>query len=193
MSIRQGLKWLQSIENETFEKIRTGVTEGVKKKFVAQEIARSVFLAHFPPGESMATEGNWICRYIFSGGLAAAAELDWKLEKAAKQLARGLLAGIRERGGDFMTGACTVVRSAIQCALLTKADINKVTENVIGAVHKQGREENCNLEELLIGVSRTAVNAAQAFPKEDFKSIEQMFMGLLEGKTHFDEEGNYLH
>jgi hypothetical protein len=184
MTIHQRLRQLESIEHEVFEKIRTGVPEGQQKKFVVQEIARDVFLAHYPRSGSLTQEGSRIARHIFYGGFAAAEALDWKVEKAVKHLARGLLLGIRESGGDFFTCARVVVRSAILCAMSTHYDLSKLAERVIAVILKAGQEQECNMDELTRMISRTAIDAAGSFPDEDFVHMERILMGLLAGRVH---------
>ena len=174
-------KQLEGIEIEVYEKIKTAVSEDVRKKLAAQEIARETFLAHYHRNSSLTNEGSRIASHVFSGGFAAAEELDWKVEKAVKHLAGGLLAGILETGGDFFVGARLIVRAAIQCAMRTHYDPTEVAERVIGVIQKACSERVCNLTELTKIASRTAIQAAKFAPDKDLATMERMLMGLIAG------------
>jgi uncharacterized phage protein gp47/JayE len=109
------------------------------------------------------------------------------VEKAAKQLACGLLSGILESGGDFYAGACVVVHSTILSAKRTQCDLSKLTERVIGVVLQAGRERECNLDYLTRLVTRAAAEAAGSFPDEDVAPMERMVLGLLAGQVPVPE------
>ncbi|HKK01108.1 MAG TPA: hypothetical protein VJ955_02985, partial [Desulfuromonadales bacterium] len=108
-----------------------------------------------------------------------------------KNLAVGLLLGIRERGGDFFTGARMVVRSAIQCMLQTHYDLSKVTEAVIGAVLRMGQNNGCNLDWLKKLLSDSAIEAVRSFDDSEIARMEKMLIRLLTGPVHCDTEGCY--
>ena len=188
MKIRHELRLLKSIETQVQDKIRVGLLEGHKKKFVIQEIARDMFATYSPAKGNLPVDSNWIAKHIFLGGFAAAGELNWKIGKAAKQIARGLLLGIRDSGSDFSVGSCLVVRAAVLSALQIGADPSQVTERVISVVLDAGRERDVNLDDLLLKVSRVAAEATRFHPEEDLALMESMILELLDGRELVDED-----
>ena len=185
------LRRFEGIEFEVYEMARRGISEGSRKKFVVREIARDVFLTHFPSGGRLTVEGERIANHIFFGGFAAAEELDWGVEKAVKHLAVGLLLGIRESGGDFFTGTRIAVRSAIQCTLQTHYELDKVAEGVIGALLRLGQNQGCNLDWLKKLLSDTAIEAVRSFEDSEIAQMERMLMRLLTSPVHCDTESCY--
>jgi len=188
MKTKRLFQLARSIENEVGEKITSGVSQGVKKKFVVQEIVKDFFSTYFPEGGSLSEEGLFLSKHMMVGGLIAAKELGWPGKKAAKQLCRGLLQGLTENGYPFLHCANVMTRAAIYAAFLTNYDVCEMLEVVVGIVLKVGREKDINLAELVKSISRSAVDTTKSFPQEDTDPMGNMLMNLLDGKLYIDED-----
>ncbi|SHJ17302.1 hypothetical protein SAMN02745165_01689 [Malonomonas rubra DSM 5091] len=178
-----------ALEKETGKKIQQAVKQGEGKNLVAQTIAREQFEKYFAESGDMAADGSKIARRILLGAFRAAEKLEWSLEKAIVPLAQGLMAGIYKNCHDYTESSIVLIKAAIQSSTLVTDEVVPLGTKVLQTIIEGGEEVEADMPDLLKKVTRAATKAAKGAPKKEMKDLENILMGLLEGKCSLRADG----
>jgi hypothetical protein len=175
-------KWLTTAEADFYAQL-----QNLGKKDTLQQLAEDFYRSNLPGEKNFTADCSWLARHIIIAGINAASEQGWPVEKTIKQISQGVLEALTKAKLQFIAAACILMRAAVQAALMSKTDVGKTTETIVGVTIKAGSKSGENLPELSKKISRTAVITANSFPKEDKSSMKKILMDLLDGKLKLED------
>lgn len=150
-----------------------------KERDVAQ-FARNDFVASMAVTDKLWVKGRTHARKLFEVAIIAAREADSEDSLLVRDMARGIMQGICDLGGDHLLAAHVVIYAAVSAAEGANADLALFTHRVLDGIFEQSACFGISTATLARYMVPVVIETLQSVDSDSIPAIERMLLSVLE-------------
>jgi hypothetical protein len=135
-----------------------------------------------------ASETLAVVRCVITGATTAAEQVGSGLTLSAAPIAKGILLGVQDTGGELSGAAAEIARALIKAANTVREDPGLMVRHAIEGITEAAVELGGNSRPVAAKAVFAALEAAQTLGSERLKSVERMLSGVAAQESEFSSD-----